>query len=88
VLKSETRYGGIEVQFQAEDSVSPLHSAEFSIDGKEWKDIFSDDGVVDSRRETFTVNAGKLAPGEHVVSLRAFDSAGNAGVGKAVIHVP
>jgi len=88
VLKSETRGGGIEVQFQAEDSVSPLHSAEFSIDGKEWKDIYSDDGVVDSRRETFTVNAGKLAPGEHVVSLRAFDSAGNAGVGKAVVHVP
>ena len=88
VLKSETRGGGIEVHFQAEDSVSPLHSAEFSIDGKEWRDIYSDDGVVDSRRETFTVNAGELTPGEHVVSLRAFDSAGNAGVGKAVVHVP
>jgi hypothetical protein len=88
VLKSETRGGGIQVQFQAEDSVSPLHSAEFSIDGQEWEDVYSDDGVVDSRRESFTVKAGKLAPGEHVVSLRAFDSAGNAGVGKAVIHVP
>ena len=88
VLKSERRDGGVEVQFQAEDSISPLHSAEFSIDGKEWKDIYSDDGVVDTRRETFTVKAPKLAPGEHVVSLRAFDSAGNAGVGKAVVRVP
>jgi len=88
LVKSETRDGQIEVHFQAWDDVSPLHSAEFSVDGREWKDLYSDDGVVDSRREAFTVNAGKLAPGEHVVTLRAFDSAGNAGVGKAVVHVP
>jgi len=44
--------------------------------------------VVDSRRETFTVTTGKLAPGEHVVTLRALDSAANAGVGKSVVHLP
>ena len=87
-LKTDVRGGEVEVQFQAEDAISPLRSAEFLIDGKEWKDIYSDDGVVDSRRETFTVRTGKLAPGEHVVNLRAFDSAGNAGIGKAVVHVP
>ena len=86
-LKWETRDGEIEVHFQVSDEISPLHSAQFSIDGKEWRDVYSDDGLVDSRRETFTVHAGKLAAGEHVVSLRAFDSAGNPGVGKAVVRI-
>ena len=42
---------------------------------------------MDSRRETFTVEVIGLAPGEHVVTLRAYDTAGNAGVGKAVLRV-
>jgi hypothetical protein len=76
-----------EVVFEVEDSTSPLRSAETSIDGKEWKDLLSDDGIVDSRKETFTVKVSKLAAGEHVVSVRAYDTAGNVGVGKAVLHI-
>jgi hypothetical protein len=75
------------VQFEAEDSISPLHSAETSTDGKAWTEVLSDDGIVDSRKETFTVRASKLGPGEHVISLRAYDTAGNVGIGKAVVHV-
>jgi sugar lactone lactonase YvrE len=79
--------GQAEVQFEAEDSTSPLRSAEFSTDGKEWRDVNSDDGIVDSQRETFTVRAGNLPLGEHVIALRAYDTAGNAGIGKAVVQV-
>jgi hypothetical protein len=87
VLRAIVTAGGAEVVFEAEDSTSPLHSAETSIDGKEWKDVVSDDGIVDSRKETFTLRLSKLEAGEHVVSLRAFDTAGNVGVGKAVLHI-
>jgi hypothetical protein len=80
--------GEAEVRFEAEDATSPLRSAEVSTDGKEWRDVNSDDGIVDSRRETFTVKVDRLGPGEHVITLRVFDTAGNAGVGKAVVHVP
>ena len=73
--------------FEVEDSTSPLRSAETSLDGKEWQNILSDDGIVDSRKETFTVRLSKLDAGEHVVSLRAFDTAGNLGVGKAVLRI-
>ena len=76
-----------EVVFEVEDSTSPLRGAETSLDGKEWKDLLSDDGIVDSRKETFTVRVSNLAPGEHVVSVRAYDTAGNVGVGKAVLHI-
>jgi len=77
-----------EVQFSAEDSTSPLRAAETSLDGGEWRDILSDDGIVDSRRETFTVKLTHLAPGEHVLALRASDTSGNIGVGKAIIRIP
>lgn len=78
---------GATLQFEAEDSTSPLRRAEVSTDGKEWHQIISDDGIVDAQRETFTVKIEKLDPGEHVVTLRAYDTAGNAGVGKAVVRV-
>ena len=83
VLEQKLSAGGVEIRFQAEDSTSPLRNAEVSNDGKDWKDVYSDDGIVDSRRETFTVRFEGLQPGEHIVTLRAYDTGGNAGVGKA-----
>jgi sugar lactone lactonase YvrE len=76
------------VQFRVEDATSPLHKAQSSTGGNHWQDITSDDGIIDSRIETFTVKADNLSPGEHVISLRAYDMAGNVGVGKAVVEVP
>lgn len=88
ILKQEVTGGRIQVQFQAQDDTSPLRSAETTVDRDDWYEIYSDDGIVDSRLETFTVKADKLEPGEHILALRAFDTAGNAGLGKAVIRIP
>jgi sugar lactone lactonase YvrE len=87
VVKASEEGDRAVVQFEAEDSISPLRSAESSIDGKDWRDVLSDDGIVDTRKENFTVRVSKLAAGEHVVMLRAYDTAGNVGVGKAVVHI-
>ncbi len=75
------------VQFRARDAISPLRSAEYKLDSSRWKDILSDDGIVDSRTESFTLRLSGLKPGEHVLLLRATDSAGNTGVGQALIEV-
>ena len=88
VLRQTATAEAGEVVFEVEDAISPLRSAETSLDGKEWKDLLSDDGIVDSRKETFTVRVTHLTAGEHVVSVRAYDTAGNVGVGKAVLHIP
>ncbi len=88
VLSQTATSGGAEIHFQASDETSPLRSAAVSQDGKEWRDITSDDGIIDSRSETFTVRVGNLGPGEHVIILRAFDTAGNAGLGKALVRIP
>ncbi|HUZ45921.1 MAG TPA: hypothetical protein VMW54_04725 [Terriglobia bacterium] len=88
VLHKEVKARNVELQFQVTDATSPLHAAQRSIDGRGWKEIESDDGIIDSRLETFTIKEQSLAPGEHVISLRAFDTAGNAGVGKVVVEIP
>ena len=88
VVKQAVTGSTAEVQFSAEDSTSPLRSAETSLDGQDWHDVLSDDGIVDSRKETFTLKLTHLAPGEHILALRASDTSGNIGVGKAVIRIP
>lgn len=87
VARQSVHAGESVVQFRAEDATSPLHNAQCSVDGKAWKEIESDDGIIDSQTETFTVKAAGLVPGEHVIALRAYDTAGNVGVGKAVVEV-
>jgi len=88
VLRQTAASGQIKIQFQVEDNASPVRAAEVAIDNKEWETVHADDGVADSLTETFTAQAQGLNPGEHLFALRATDSAGNVGVGKAVVQVP
>jgi hypothetical protein len=84
------RLAGVEgrarVRFEAEDSASILQSAEYSIDAGDWSPVYPEDGIIDSQRETFAIALGELAPGEHLVTLRVRDRAGNAGLAKAVVR--
>lgn len=75
------------IRFAAVSHGAPLRNAEVSVGENHWHEIISDDGIVDSERDSFTVRLSSLQPGEHVISLRAVDTAGNVGIGKAVIHV-
>ena len=43
------------------------------------------DGVIDSLREKFTLDLAGLTPGEHLLVIRAADSAGNTGLAKVVL---
>ncbi len=77
---------GIEVEFEAVDSASPLRHCEYSMDAGSWTPLESLDGVIDSPREKFIVRLEHLSPGEHVLVLRAIDSANNAGLAKIVLR--
>ncbi|HEV2424737.1 MAG TPA: hypothetical protein VGZ29_07915 [Terriglobia bacterium] len=85
VTSKQVQRGGAEIHFRASTSISPLRAAEVSLDGSPWKAAAADDGIIDSRVETFTVTVPELAPGEHEVLLRATDIAGNTGTGRAVL---
>lgn len=76
----------VEIHFKASSDLSPLRIAEVSIDARDWQAVRPDDGIMDSRSETFSVKFDALKPGEHLVLLRTYDIGGNIGVGKAVVR--
>ncbi len=74
------------IKFEASDASSSILHAEYSIDAGQWVPVFADDGITDSSSETFTIELGELEEGEHLVTMRVRDRAGNAGLAKTLIH--
>ena len=69
----------VRIVFSVDDVTGKIKKADASLDGAAWLPVFPDDGIADSGHEVFTLDFGSLAPGEHSISLRTFDSSGNAG---------
>ncbi len=68
----------------AQDKVSRLQYAEYSLDGGEWIAIFPDDEVTDSRDEKYSIPLADLTPDQHVLTFKAVDAYNNIGVAKFV----
>jgi len=77
---------GYVIEVEAADAASPLRRAEYSIDAGPWTPLAAEDGVIDSKRETFIVRTSALAPGEHLIVVRVYDSAGNSGLAKVIVR--
>jgi WD40 repeat protein len=67
------------------DQTSPLRRCEYSLDAGPWLPVEAADGLTDSPHEQFHITVDKLRPGEHLLVVRAYDSANNAGLAKVVI---
>jgi len=65
--------------FEVEDGTGRIKRVDVSVDGGSWREVFPDDGIADSRRETYSVNLPVTGEGEHTISLRAFDNSNNIG---------
>jgi len=61
-----------------------LRRCEYSVDAGPWVLVEASDGVTDSPEERFTIALANLPAGEHVISVRVYDAAGNAGLAKLV----
>jgi hypothetical protein len=81
------RYAGgvAHVEFEAADAASPLRHCEYSLDAAGWVPVEAADGVIDSLREKFVLDLTGLSAGEHLLVLRAADSASNSGLAKVVL---
>src|SRR5207237_724571 len=75
----------VEVLVDAVDQTSPLKRCEYSLDAGPWYPIEAVDGVTDSPREQFRITIDRLRAGEHLLVVRAYDTANNAGLAKIVI---
>ncbi|HYX27202.1 MAG TPA: WD40 repeat domain-containing protein [Pyrinomonadaceae bacterium] len=65
--------------FEVEDATGHIKRADVSIDGLPWREVFPDDGIADSRKERYSLDLSVAGPGEHTISLRAYDNSNNAG---------
>ena len=73
-----------QISCTAADSFSYIQKAVYKIDSdEEWQVIFPDDGIFDSKRETLLLHTNSLPAGEHTITIRVTDAAGNTGVGRA-----
>ena len=78
------RVEGGRVTGDARDGASAVLRVEAALDAGEWRPARAADGVLDERDEAYIAALpSALAPGEHTVSVRAYDEAGNLGVASA-----
>ncbi len=77
--------GAFEIRFSALDAASPLRSCEYSLDAGPWSPLAPEDGIIDSEQENFLLRVNPAAEGEHVLVIRAFDSAGNAALARLLL---
>ena len=73
------------IEWEATDRASSLRHCEYSLDANSWIPMDSVDGVIDSPHEKFALDLTGLTPGEHLLVIRAADSANNTGVAKVVL---
>ena len=78
----------IDVQGRAEDGQSPLSRIEVSVDDNDWRTITPDGGLADDRELSFHARLEPSTAGDHTVSVRAVDLAGNSTIRAARVTVP
>ena len=69
------------------DATSVLSEASYSVDARDWKALYPEDGIFDSSIEEFTLSTEALSPGEHVLTFRASDATGNTSAAKQIVVV-
>jgi len=74
------------VTFDASDAASYLTRAEYSVNGGEWKPVYSDDGISDGPRERYSIEIAVPSAGEYGVTIRVYDVNGNSGNARVVVR--
>jgi hypothetical protein len=77
---------GLRVSGRATDGFSTIGRLEYAVDGGEWQVVFPADDLLDAREESFAFELPpEHAEGLHVVTIRAFDEAGNQVTARAQV---
>ena len=78
--------GRLEYLLTAQDNLSELRRGEYSLDAGPWVLLESEDGVTDSLMESFKLVLPSLTAGEHTLTFRVFDGAGNSAARKLLVE--
>ena len=79
----ENGEGTFKISCKVSDLMNTVHKAVYKIDNDEqWKVIFPDDGIFDSKEETLLLETNKLPEGAHSITIRVTDKAQNTATGR------
>jgi hypothetical protein len=87
-LAARGETGAVSVEGRAEDGLSPLSRIEVSLDDTDWRTVTPEGGFADDRTLSFRARLPKVEPGDHTVSVRAVDLAGNTATRASRVTVP
>ncbi len=76
-LTARATAGAVRVEGAARDAASPIWRLEVAVDDGDWRTITPTGGLADAPDASFAFDWKGLAAGEHLVSVRAVDLAGN-----------
>lgn len=77
------------VSGEARDATSRITTIEYSVDGRGWTSVAPRDGLLDESLEPFEIDLSRrgLTPGEHVITVRAYDQEMNIGVASVRVRI-
>ena len=85
-LSAKSEAGKLVIRFHAADALSDLDSAEFSVNGGEWKPARPAGGITDSAALDYVVETALPAGAEWTVAVRVSDENDNVAVSKIVVR--
>ncbi|HUE87192.1 MAG TPA: hypothetical protein VMO26_14040 [Vicinamibacterales bacterium] len=77
--------GRFVVPFEVRDTDSVITRVEYSVDSQPWQSVFPEDGILDARREQFTLRLDQAMAGRTLV-VRSTDAMNNVGTGEIVLE--
>lgn len=86
VFREVKANGRLAYTLTAQDNLSELRRCEYSLDAGSWVLLEAEDGVTDSLTESFQLVLPSLTPGEHTLTFRVFDGAGNSAARKLLVE--
>lgn len=95
-LSAAIEAGGLRIVAEAEDQLSVLGEARFSLDGGPWLTLPAADHLTDGKKERFealtkpdgTPGQPKLGKGTHAIAVRVDDEKGNLATSASTFQVP
>jgi hypothetical protein len=72
--------------FAAIDDASAVRKVEYSVDSGQWVIVYPQDGICDSKRETFDVTVSGYSAGVHTLVLKVTDLLENVGTARAELR--
>jgi len=75
------------LSFSVEDALHQVKSVEFGVNATTWRLVYPDDGICDSKVETFTIDLSQYAGREIDVVVRTVDTIDNIGFGKKTLRL-